>query len=259
MSENLGQHFLTNESVVADIISAGEISKNDTVLEIGPGKGVLTERLLQKAGRVVAVEKDPELVKVLQEKFAAAIVGNALNITKGDIRDFDLKDLIGEDSYKVISNIPYYLTSELIRKLIQSGHQPECIVVLIQKEVAERITVKDGKHNRLSLFVHAYGQPELIKVVDKNALSPPPKVDSAILQVSDISSNFFNSIEPKAFFDLIRVGFQHKRKTIKNNLAHTYSQENTLQALDACKVEPQTRPERLSLANWRCLHKKLMS
>jgi 16S rRNA (adenine1518-N6/adenine1519-N6)-dimethyltransferase len=257
MGQNLGQHFLEDESVITDIISAGEISKNDTVLEIGPGKGILTEQLLQQAGRVVAVEKDPELVTVLQEKFTAAIAGNAFGITQGDIRDFNIKDLIGGDSYKVIANIPYYLTSELIRKLLQSDHQPECVVLLVQKEVAERITAKDGKHSRLSLFAHAYGQPKLIKVVDKNAFSPPPNVDSAILQITNISDDFFVEVDPEVLFKLVRIGFQHSRKTIKNNLLHTYSQENILQALKACGVDPKTRPEQMSLHNWRCLYKNL--
>jgi 16S rRNA (adenine1518-N6/adenine1519-N6)-dimethyltransferase len=259
MGENLGQHFLEDQSVVTDIISAGEISKDDTVLEIGPGKGVLTEQLLQKSSRVVAVEKDPGLVKLLHNKFTTEIADNVLDIVKGDIRDYDLSNLVDKSHYRVTANIPYYLTSELLQKLLQSDHQPEHIVVLVQKEVAERITTKDNKHSRMSLLVQAHASPKIHQIVKPKKFSPPPRVDSAILSLKNITDAFFANTDREAFFDLIRIGFQHKRKTIKNNLVHTYDQENILQTLNACKVEPQTRPERLSLANWRCLHKKLMS
>lgn len=257
MGENLGQHFLEDESVVAGIISAGEISKADTVLEIGPGKGVLTEPLLQKSSQVVAVEKHPKLVKLLQDKFTAAIADNALDIVKGDIRDYNLSNLVDKSNYRVIANIPYYLTSELLQKLLQSDHQPEHIVVLVQKEVAERITTKDNKHSRMSLLVQAHASPKIHQIVKPKKFSPPPRVDSAILSLKNITDAFFANTDREAFFDLIRIGFQHKRKTINNNLKHGFS-ANTLDAVfDNCNITPKTRPEQITLPQWKCLFSEL--
>lgn len=258
MGKNLGQHFLINDSIADDIVDGAEVSYQDTVLEIGPGKGILTRRLLKEAGQVVAVEKDPQLYKQLTTEFDTAITADKLTLEQGDIRDFTASDLIPADSnYKVVANIPYYLTSELIEKLLTSNCQPTSITLLTQKGVAERITKSSEKHSRLSLFVHAYGNPTYLQTVSKEAFSPAPKVDSALLRISSISNDFFRDIDTDIFFDLIRTGFQHKRKTIKNNLKKGFDQDRLQTALKKCDLSSQTRPEKLHLRQWQCLYKYL--
>ncbi len=257
MGENLGQHFLTDTQVADDIISAGDLSAGDTVLEIGPGEGVLTEKLLEQDVRIIAVEKDPKLADTLRKQFEQKINEGGLTIITGDIRDYDMGELITDDTYKVIANIPYYLTSELIQKFLVADKQPSDITLLVQKEVAQRITTADDKHSRMSLFVNAYGKPEIVRQVKPGSFSPPPKVDSAVLSIQNISNDFFADIDPDDFFELIRVGFQHKRKTIRNNLKPVYKTETIANALDSCEINQKTRPEQLTLKQWQCLCHKL--
>lgn len=255
MGQNLGQHFLADEEVITDTISASNLSAGDTVLEIGPGKGVLTEKLLEQDITVIAVEKDPELADKLQNRFKQQIANGSLTVITGDIRDYDLSKLINDEAYKVIANIPYYLTSELIQKLLLTDKQPSDITLLIQKEVAQRITAADGKHSRMSLFVHAYGKPKIARPVQASSFTPPPNVDSAILVIDNISHDFFTDINADDFFDLTRIGFQHKRKTIRNNLKKQFSAVSDV--LDACEIDEQTRPEQLTLKQWQCLYRQL--
>jgi len=254
MSENLGQHFLADNQVIEDMLDAGDVGADDTILEIGPGNGVLTEKLLKKAGHVVAIEKDPGLADRLRTDLKKQITAGRLTVVNEDVRDIDLKDtIIGTGSYKVIANIPYYLTSDTLREFLVHKNQPQRMVLLTQKEVAERITCVDGKHSRLSIFVEAFGNPELVRVVSKESFSPPPNVNSAILKITDINRDFFVGISEKAFFDLIRAGFQHKRKQLKNNLS-TYS-ERPAKPLQNCNITKTARAERLALKNWRCIAK----
>ncbi|PSO45675.1 MAG: ribosomal RNA small subunit methyltransferase A [Parcubacteria group bacterium SW_6_46_9] len=254
MGENLGQHFLTDNQVIEDILDAGEIVASDTILEIGPGNGVLTENLLKKAGRVIAVEKDPKLAEKLQTDFESQIAANKLKILHEDIRDITLEDTeIRTNNYKIIANIPYYLTSDILQQFLAHENQPQRMVLLTQKEVAKRITCADDKHSRLSIFVQAYGNPELVRVVKKNSFNPSPKVDSAILKITNISRDFFADISEKAFFDLIRAGFQHKRKQLKNNLS-THTKSGT-KLFGKCDIKKTARAENLTLKDWRCIAK----
>lgn len=264
MGQKLGQHFLQDESVVEDIVSAGKASGGDTVLEIGPGKGVLTRKLLKAGAEVIAVEKDPGLASKLENKFASAIETDQLQIINEDVRDTDRKDV--PESYKVVANIPYYLTSELIRSLLTADNKPKRIVLLIQKEVAERITNENkpfdatqGKESILSLSVKAYGQPEYIQTVPAEAFHPPPNVDSAILRIKDISDRFFqeNDIDNQQFFRFVKSGFSHKRKQLKNNLDREYPAVNIPQTLQSCGLQPTIRAEELTISDWQCLYSSL--
>jgi 16S rRNA (adenine1518-N6/adenine1519-N6)-dimethyltransferase len=257
MGENLGQHFLQDESVADDMVAASSVSDSTTVLEIGPGKGILTKKLISQARRVIAVEKDPELAESLRKRFAEDIANDQLHVETGDIRDFSLQTLISEKVYSVVANIPYYITSDLIRNLLTAAKKPDHITVLVQKEVAQRIVAENGKHSRLSLFVHAYAQPRIVRTVQPNAFSPLPNVDSAILSLENISNSFFFDTNADALFELIRVGFQHKRKTIWNNLKVSYEESILENALNNCDVDKQLRPERLALKQWQCLLKAL--
>lgn len=254
MGENLGQHFLQDKEVLADIITAGRISNTGTILEVGPGKGVLTEKLLEKAEKVIAVEKDPTLVTELEDKFPQAITAGQLELVQADIRDIRIADLITDD-YKLIANIPYYLTGQLMQLTLTDKHQPKRMVLLLQREVAERIIAEDGKESRLSLSVKAFGEPEIIRRVPPESFDPAPEVDSAVLAVKSISRDFFLHTSEADFFALIKRGFSHKRKKLSNNLATSpkFTKDEVETALDECNKNVNIRAEKLSISDWRYL------
>ncbi len=216
----LGQHFLRDMSVIQKAVQAARLSKKDTVLEIGPGKGVLTRALLKEAKRVIAVEKDPRLFEELTRTFAHEIEEKKLTLLCEDIRTFALSRYkVQGTGYKVVANIPYYLTGEILRLFLSGENQPELMVLLVQKEVAERIVAKDKKESILSLSVKVYGEPKIIAQVKAGAFSPPPKIDSALLLIDRISRARFRArADEDRFFTLVKAGFAQKRKTLKGNL-----------------------------------------
>jgi 16S rRNA (adenine1518-N6/adenine1519-N6)-dimethyltransferase len=232
--KSLGQNFLTSQGALADIIAAAEVKKGDEVLEIGPGRGVLTKELLKVGASVTAIEKDGELVPLLREQFVKEIKKKQLNIIEADILEFDLSSYTTslKAPYKLIANIPYYITGQIFRlflegeQQVQEGHllaqkQPSSMTLLVQKEVAERIVAKEGKESILSMSVKAYGIPKYIATVKRGSFSPAPNVDSAILHISSISKDFFikNLIDEKTFFAVLKAAFAHKRKIISKNLS----------------------------------------
>lgn len=242
----LGQNWLISESAVAKIIEAGRVSQADLVLEIGPGQGVLTEKLLATGCQVIAVEKDPDLIPNLQKKFSAEIDSGRLTLLNEDVMEFNLKPKSSQlqAPYKLVANIPYYLTGQIIRQFLTTTNPPSLMVLMLQKEVAERIA-RDKKESLLSLSVKAYGEPHYIKTVPAGAFRPIPKVDSAILLIDKISRQHFP--DPKSeskFFDLLHRGFGHKRQLLKNNLSLRAEQ------LEACGIPAKARAENLSLADW---------
>ncbi len=248
-------------------MEAANIEKTDTILEVGPGRGALTELLLQKAGRVIAVEKDKELVDFLMDKFSAkggsASGGKGqrnLSIINGDILKLKIAKL-KNTRYKIVANIPYYITSHFLRKFLESDFQPSLMALMIQKEVAERIVAKSAnrrsKESLLSISVKVYGQPKIIAKVPAENFSPPPKVDSTILVIENISKEFFNppaggnKIKETEFFRLLKLGFSHKRKMLKNNL------KVSAKILQKCKIPALSRPENLSLNDWKHLYQSI--
>ena len=245
--KSLGQHFLRSESALRKIVEAGHLSSTDTVLEIGPGEGVLTELLLKQAGKVIAIEKDDRLIPLLQQKFKSEIAEGALELIHADILNYELGIMNYGNSYKVVANIPYYITGAIIRKFLESDRQPAAMVLLIQKEVAKRIVAKDGKESLLSISVKAYGTPSYIETVKAGAFSPPPKVDSAIIAIENISKKFFTGIHEEQFFTFLKKGFAHPRKLLSSNLGVAPSK------LSSCAVAEKARAENLSLEHWRCL------
>jgi 16S rRNA (adenine1518-N6/adenine1519-N6)-dimethyltransferase len=267
MGQKLGQHFLKSPAIAKAIRDAADPSGDDIVLEIGPGKGALTEHLLAFAGKIVAIEKDPELVAFLKEKYAAAIRSGKLEVLLRDVLEFDPQALSfyqGHD-YKIIANIPYYITGAIIRKFLTAKYQPALMVLLIQKEVAERIVARpnrEGKANEsvLSISVKAYGTPTIVQRVPARLFSPAPKVDSSVLKIADISNNFFtkNHIDPEQFFILVKAGFVHKRKKLANNLSLLIAKEQVIETLTALNLI-QARAENLSLTDWQNVYKKIFS
>ena len=230
------------------IVIAGNLDKKDVVLEIGPGTGLLTEVLLANAGRVVAVEKDRELIGKLQEKFVKEIKAKKFLLIEADILDFDPKKYELKN-YKLIANIPYYITGAIIRKFLEEENQPSQIVLLVQKEVAERIA-REKKESLLSISVKAYGTPKYIATVPRGAFAPSPNVDSAILSIADISKNNFAGISEKHFFKVLHAGFAHKRKQLMGNLSGIYGKEKAFAALSSSNIAPVGRAEDLPVEKW---------
>ena len=253
--KSLGQNFLKSQKALAAIVDVGDVKAEDIILEIGPGKGALTEKLLKLAGKVVAVEKDHELISLLKEKFKEQIKKGKLEILEKDILDFDSEVLKFYDlPYKIIANIPYYITGAIIRKFLESNHQPERMVLLVQKEVALRIVARDGKESILSISVKAYGQPVYIDTVKKRYFSPEPKVDSSILLIENISKKLFikNDISEEKFFEIVKTGFAHKRKMVSSNLKPLLGGRTPKYLID-CRIKEKSRAEDLSLIDWVCL------
>ncbi len=253
--KSLGQHFLKSEKALRQIVEAGTIKPMDTILEIGPGTGILTNQLLQQAKQVVAVEKDRELIQYLSENFTSDIEGRKLVILDKDILSFDPATMqwYGK-TYKLIANIPYYITGAIIEQFLSARFQPSQMVLLIQKEVAERIVARDHKESVLSIAVKAYGKPHIIDKVPKGAFSPAPKVDSAIISIKDISRAFFSDCDETLFFSLLKSLFGKKRKQIGGSLAeYMGNKTNALEVLNHIHIDPKTRPEDMMLNDWKSL------
>lgn len=248
--KSLGQNWLKSETALSAIVDAGDINGEDIVLEIGPGQGALTEKLLFFAGKVIAVEKDQRLIKFLQEKFAREIATKKLNLLEKDILELDTNTL-ATSHYKLVANIPYYITGQVLRKFLTANKQPKLMVLMLQKEVAERIARNKGKESLLSISVKAYGQPKYIQTVKKEFFSPKPKVDSAILLINNISRDFFtkNKINEEEFFTLVKQGFAQKRKKLSSNL------KIPLATLVTGGIDINARAENLSLEDWRKIAK----
>ncbi len=252
--KSLGQNFLHSTSALAAIVAAAGIKQGETVLEVGPGEGALTDYLLAANTHVIAVEKDESLVEHLEVRFKSEIENRALTLISADALLIDIEKTVPEE-YKLVANIPYYITGAILRKFLGESKQPKKMVVLVQKEVAERIA-RSKKESILSLSVKCYGTPRYIKTVPAKAFRPVPKVDSAILLVDNISRDFFADIDEKTFFDLVKKGFAHKRKFLFSNLG--ISPEITAKIALQCSLSPKVRAEELSLGDWKCVLQQLL-
>lgn len=247
--KSLGQNFLKSEKALGDMVRAGNISAKDIVLEIGPGKGALTAKLLETGAKVIAIEKDRELIPLLQETFATYIASGQLELLEADILEFETTSdlrLTTSSSYKLVANIPYYITGAIIRKFLESDFQPTSMTLLVQKEVAERIVARDGKESILSISVKAYGTPHYIDKVPRRYFSPEPAVDSAIIHIDGISKANFKDVSEQAFFAIVKAAFGQKRKTLANNLAN-YRDPISIEGLG---IDPKARAEDLKLADF---------
>ncbi|MFA7244523.1 MAG: 16S rRNA (adenine(1518)-N(6)/adenine(1519)-N(6))-dimethyltransferase RsmA [Patescibacteria group bacterium] len=251
----LGQNFLVDENALTKIIEAGDIEPADTIIEIGPGLGVLTERLVEKANKVISIELDQKLAELLSQNsnLKSQIEISKLEILNANALDFDLSKLQAE-SYKLIANIPYYITSKILEKFLTAEKKPKTIVLLVQKEVAERICAPSGAMSVLSVAVQAYGEPEIVDIVSAASFFPAPKVDSAILKVKGINWKV-KSITEKDFFQVVKIGFAARRKTLLNNLsaALRLDKGTILNILKSVKLNENVRAQELSIAEWQTL------
>ena len=252
--KSLGQNFLMHRQTAERIAEAAKISPEQTVLEIGPGTGMLTRALLDKAAKVVAIEADAELIPQLEEKFTTELEAGKLVLISSDIRSFDPKAL--ESPYVLVANIPYYITGELIRKFLTTKNKPLSITFLVQKEVAVRIA-RSKKESLLSLSVKAFGTPKYCFTVPKGAFSPAPSIDSAVLTISSIHSPFSTDLIESHFFDILHAGFAHKRKQLQNNLADFFTTNSIAEAFKLTQLSPTIRAEDVPLSAWFELSKIL--
>ena len=252
--KSLGQNFLIQPQIVADIVAASETQTEETVVEVGPGTGLLTQKLLEIGAFVKAVEKDSSLIPILQEKFQKNIEDRSLTLLNEDILKTSL-EITGE--YRVVANIPYYITGKIIRLFLEKENKPKSMTLLVQKEVAERILARDKKESLLSISVKIYGTPEYIKTVKAGNFRPVPKVDSAILHIADIGNKNFVGFSEEHFFSVLRAGFKSKRKKLFKNLKPLNKDYQLDRAFKTCSIEKGLRAEDLSFKDWVCLASNL--
>ncbi len=250
--KRLGQNFLLDQVALERIADAADIQTEDSVLEIGAGIGSLTRFLCIKAERVYAVELDADLIPPLQEVLSDF---DNVEIIQADILTLEPEELIEQACYKVVANIPYYITSKLIRHLLESGTPPDRIVLTVQKEVAMRICAQPGKMSLLSLSVQVYGNPQIFGKIPAGAFYPVPKVDSAIVRVDLYQQPVIQRSHLDFFFRLAKAGFQQKRKALRNSLGSGLHMTGVKAAelIKAADIDPLRRPETLSLDEWEKL------
>lgn len=250
--KSLGQNFLVDPNGLNKVLQAAKVSPEDTVLEIGAGLGSLTYLLAQQSRQVVAVELDTRLIAPLREALAGF---TNITICEGDMLKLSPDTLIDAERYVVVANIPYYITSALIRHLLEANHKPTRMVLTVQQEVAERILARDGKMSLLALSVQVYGKPELKARIPAGCFYPPPEVDSAVLSIELYEEPLVPSGSLDLFFKLAHAGFAQKRKTLRNTLA-TGMNESPAWAerlLTTAGIDPQRRAETLSMQEWKKL------
>jgi 16S rRNA (adenine1518-N6/adenine1519-N6)-dimethyltransferase len=250
--KSLGQNFLKSKKALKQMIEEGNISENDLVIEIGPGKGALTRPLLETGAKVIAFELDERMIDFLNEEFSDYIKNKKLEIIHKDILDIDMDTFFAEkEAYKIVANIPYYITNAILRKFLETKYQPSDMVLLVQKEVAERIIARDGKQSILSLSVALFGEAKYIAKVDRKYFSPSPKVHSAIIHIKNISHNKLKSEKKeRLFFELIRAGFAHKRKKTIRNLEKIAAKEIWKDIFSTLLIDENTRAEELNIEMW---------
>ena len=249
----LGQSFLVDQGTLQNIIKAAALRPDDTVFEIGPGLGVLTFAIAAVAERVIAVEKDEKLATILQEEILRRKITN-IELIAADVLKLPQDIFARISPYRVVANIPYYLTARLIRKLLENENPPTDIILTVQKEVAERIVAKPPHMNLLALAVQVYGAPKILFPISKKSFWPEPKVNSACILIENISSELFlkEKVDSKKFFHMLRACFQGKRKMLQNTLAGFLAlpKGEAYKFLEKAGIRPSARPEELSLTQW---------
>ncbi len=248
--KSLGQNFLRSSAALEAIVNCSEIKVGEVVIEIGPGEGVLTEKILAAGAKLTAIEKDDRLIEILETNFAKEIDEKRFQLLHADVTDVDFEQFRKEgQGYKVIANIPYYITGLIMRKLIDDNVATS-LTLLVQKEVAERACARDGKESLLSLSIQSYGVAKYIKTVPRGSFAPMPNVDSAIIYIKKYENNVFkNQKERDYFFELIHAGFAHKRKTLMHNLK-TFNEKTSKNTEWIKHVDEKVRAEDVHFEDW---------
>jgi 16S rRNA (adenine1518-N6/adenine1519-N6)-dimethyltransferase len=248
--KSLGQHWLKDEPALRQIVAAAEIKPNDVVLEIGPGYGALTKHLVAKAKQVIAIELDHDLALQLPQRLPI----KNLKVVEGNILKFDLTKL--PKGYKVVANIPYYLTAKLLRDFTQTSNPPTAMVLLVQKEVAERINSSPGRMNLLSVSVQLKFDVNMGPVLAARLFAPPPKVDSQVVILKRRSRPLFRNLDEKRFFEVVKAGFSQRRKKLRSSLAGglRLSRAQVEELLGGADISGDLRAESLTLEQWYKLY-----
>ena len=250
--KSLGQHWLKDPEILADIAEAAELTGDDVVLEIGPGLGTLTSRLLARANSVTAVEFDADLARKLPGQFP----GKKLTVVNQDILQFDLNQL--PKNYKVVANVPYYITSKIVEKLMTAENKPSIAVLLVQKEVAERIAAEAGNMSILSVSVQIFAEAELDIEVPRQFFTPPPKVDSQVVVLRTRNNPLITPEDQRDFFRIVKAGFSAKRKKLRSSLSGGLVIDKSVaeELLKNAGISPDARAEDLAIEDWKKLLKE---
>ncbi len=253
--KSLGQNFMVEPAILDQIADAAEVGPEDCVLEIGAGLGVLTAVLARRARRVIALEIDSKFIPVLHQDFADQ---PQVEVVQGDVLKFDIFGLLGDDlgNYKVAANLPYYITSPILRLFLEGDFPPYLMVTTVQYEVAERMVATPNDMNLLAVGVQLYGSPQIIRRLSPGIFYPQPRVDSALIRIDPHPDQPIPPEERKQFFRMVRAGFSQPRKQVKNALAAGLhlDRETVVNWLTAAEIDPRRRAETLSLEDWLTLH-----
>lgn len=247
--KDLGQHFLVDAEALNSIVEAAELTKEDKVIEVGPGMGVLTRELCKKAKEVVALEFDKAMISIVK---TSCIKHTNLTVENIDVLKFDTSGL---GQYKLVANLPYYITSAVLRLFLEAANKPEQMVVLVQREVAERICAKPSRMSILAISVQFYGNPQIVEVVPRTSFFPAPKVDSAILRIKVYKKPLFD-VDPALFFRIVKAGFGEKRKQLINSISGglKLNRETTETLLKDAGINVISRAESLAMIDWYNLY-----
>ncbi len=253
--KSLGQNFLKDSITLEKILS--RVVPGVVVLEVGPGKGALTKKLLKAGHQVIAIEKDHRLIEPLQEMFTGEIASGQFRLIHGDALEDTPTNIFRNrvPKFQVVANLPYYITGLYLRGTLQSDYQPTQMILLLQEEVVDRIVAADGRESILSISVKAYGDPSKIMRVGRAKFSPAPRVDSAVLHIANISKGRLEGIDENIFFTVLKQGFASKRKTLANNLK---SYSHTKELIAELNLEENIRPERVHLLDWLRICKRII-
>jgi 16S rRNA (adenine1518-N6/adenine1519-N6)-dimethyltransferase len=257
--KGLGQNFLIDGNILKKIAAAADLTPADTVIEVGPGLGVLTELLVEQAGKVIAVELDTNLAAILKTNFAGSPQFTVIN---EDILKVNATDVLaGITEYKVVANLPYYITSAVIRYFLEAPVKPSVLVLMVQKEVAKQITAQPGEMSLLSVSVQLYGKPTSVAKVAAGCFYPAPNVDSAILRIDVYPQAKIPSEDVTGFFDIARAGFSANRKQLPNSLSNGLKRpkEEIIPLLEKANIDPKRRAETLTIDEWITLYKVFKS
>ncbi|HMQ01589.1 MAG TPA: 16S rRNA (adenine(1518)-N(6)/adenine(1519)-N(6))-dimethyltransferase RsmA [Candidatus Doudnabacteria bacterium] len=256
-NKTYGQHFLMDETILEDMIDVAAVSPKDTIVEIGPGIGNLTERLLERGASVLAIEKDEQFLPVL-ESLQKEHENFAYELTDALKFDFASNPLLA-NGYKVVANIPYYITGKIVQMFLGLHNKPQSLTLLMQKEVARNIVAKAGQLNLLAISVQLFGEAELVAVVPAHKFYPAPKVDSAVIHIQIFEQPKYQLADEKKFFRVLRACFTGKRKQIHNTLTNNLGLQKpeVLQILAEVGVAAEARPQQLTIADWISLVEKI--